>query len=82
MGNEKAVQEKEAGSRAVQQKKKSGTGLGMTDNRPEAAAQRKMQAMLQSGSSAVSQYAADEGDMMQGKFALQRAPEEEEMGKG
>ncbi len=79
MGNEKAVQEKEAGSRALQQKKKSGTGASMTDNRPEAAAQRKMQAMMHSA--AVSQYAPEEDEMMQGKFALQRAPEEDEMGK-
>ncbi len=81
MGFEKIAQQKEAGVRSVQQQKSKGGAAQMLDNRPEAAAQRKMQDIIQ-GASETAQRAPEEEEAMQGKFEIQRAPEEEEMAQG
>lgn len=81
MGSEKIAQQKEVDTQSVQQKKSKNTAVNMMDNRPEAAAQRKMQAIMQGVSQTV-QRAPEEEEMAQGKFEIQRAPEEEEMAQG
>lgn len=80
MGSEKIAQQKETDTRSIQQQKSKNGSVSIVDNRPEAAAQRKMQNIMQSGEPV--QRAAEEEEMMQGKFEIQRAPEEEEMTQG
>ncbi len=81
MGSEKIAQQKEAAVRSVQQQKSKNGAVNMVDNRAEAAAQRKMQNMMQ-GTTETAQRAPEEEEAMQGKFEIQRAPEEEEMAQG
>ncbi|GEM_PF-5898280 len=79
MAYEKTAQQKETVTRSLQQQKPQGGALNMIDNRPEAAAQRKIQSIMQGGTQTAQRAPEEEEEMMQGKFEIQRAPEEEEM---